>query len=248
MDAYPKLFFKFKSITKSDSLSNIDEIISDHKLYFPNRKHLNDPFEGGTKRLRVPGTAGAWYYQINDKENPYLGEIKGKYRILCLSSNCFSPLMWAHYANEGKGLCLCFHTNKSFSIARPVIYDEFIDDGEIIPEAQVEEKVYDSFFVKHPDWRYENEWRIVEQSENSYYQFEADELAAVIFGYSMSEGNKRIIKRMLSPEIKQYEAHIGGQSGSIRLIPDEYVFPGDGTNPDFISTVDEMYEAVMRTD
>ena len=104
----PKLFFKFKSLASGNSLSRLDDILTNNRLFFPDRRQLNDPFEGLVCKLNASGYAGASIAAAIDSEGAALGPKRDEFRILALSSNCFSPLMWAHYGDECKGICLCF--------------------------------------------------------------------------------------------------------------------------------------------
>ena len=70
--AFPKLLFKFKDTTRGNSLNRIDEIISEHILFFPDRNKLNDPFEGLTNPVSISGYAGMSIAQAADEEYPVL--------------------------------------------------------------------------------------------------------------------------------------------------------------------------------
>lgn len=247
MKPFPKLLFKFKSIPQNNDLSRIGEVFTEHKLFFPKREKLNDPFEGMVKPCYVSGWAGSSIRLAADEEYSMLMTERDQYRVLALSETCFSPLMWVHYADECKGICLCFHADQSFNRARPVTY--FHNRGaEVQAESQdvnYHQDVYNGFFVKHADWQYEKEWRIVEKTENKYFPFKKEELAAVIYGHKIDPGNKRIIQRMLPSEVKQYAIHIGGQTGTIRLLPEEYSIDYSGRAPNFIDTVDALYKSIL---
>ncbi len=242
------MFFKYRSLSSGNSLSRLEDMIHNHRLFFPDRGKLNDPFEGLVNHFKILGYAGAWYPSITDQESPFLSEKRNEYKILSLSSDCFSPLMWAHYADEGCGLCLCFLSNGSFSKAQPVIYSsqEIIkSDQEIALDHEIEDKIYAGFFKKHADWSYEKEWRIVQKTNDKYYSYRKNELVAVIFGHKIDDGNKRIINRMLPPKVKRFVIHIGGQSGRIKLLRDGYMLPGDGSEPTFICALSELCDAII---
>lgn len=86
------------------------------------------------------------------------------------------PAMWGHYASRGSGVCLVFDRVQFQSIfKRPeyycneVKYKEYKDlsaicyDKEMYPDIDdfVREYVDDIFLVKTPDWKYEQEFRLI---------------------------------------------------------------------------------------
>jgi hypothetical protein len=81
-------------------------------------------------------------------------------RVYSMSVRWDNTKMWAQYANGHRGYCLEFLNDaddRLFGMARQVIYDDsyemdLIDDGHISPVWYV---------FKHPDWRSEEEVRIV---------------------------------------------------------------------------------------
>lgn len=86
------------------------------------------------------------------------------------------PAMWGHYASRGSGVCLVFDRVQFQSIFKrskyycnEVKYKEYKDlsaicyDKEMYPDIDdfVRENVDDIFLVKTPDWKYEQEFRLI---------------------------------------------------------------------------------------
>ena len=241
----PYLFFKYRSIASYELIYRVLETVTERKLFFPTRKQINDPFENLVVPLHVSGYAGSGIFLAADEELPFLEDERNKYRILSLSSTCFSPLMWAHYADECKGLCLCFCTNKSFKTAKAVEYintSAYKDDYNIIKDSELEKHIRESFFIKHADWQYEKEWRIVSKIDNCFFEYDNDELVAIIYGSNIENSKKALLKKLFPSSIKQYKIHLGGQSGTIKLLPDDYEICYDMREPKFITSVDQLFE------
>jgi hypothetical protein len=91
-----------------------------------------------------------------------------EYRVLSLSSKWNSPLMWSHYADEHRGICIEYGTNQHdcWSL-KQVRYDqprsikssdltEWLVAGSQTAEEQIREAY---FFRKAREWTYEREWR-----------------------------------------------------------------------------------------
>jgi hypothetical protein len=108
---------------------------------------------------------------------------------------CFSEvkdniLMWSHYTDGHKGICLEFNTSSPlFSKAKKVDYfpnfpaidpikylygshDEKIEEGE------------KPLITKHELWSYEKEWRVFHKEPNKSYGYSVETLNSVYFGLS----------------------------------------------------------------
>ena len=248
MTPLPRLFFKYRPLSDDKLINRSLQIIDNHELYFPNRKSLNDPFEGINGRFWVPGSgyAGISMPVVADEEIPFVAEIRNKYKILSLSEDCFSPLMWALYADEGRGLCFCFRSDGSFRKANTVAYREPDTSEKTIPLNELEKAIEEDLYTKSQDWQYEKEWRIIEQSEDSHFRFKREELVAVVFGYQINPETKETIKRALPRGTKLFKTHAGRQTKRIRLLPDDYEIVYDGNEPAFINTISELCDAVFN--
>jgi len=182
----PKYLYKYKSLLSNYDLEKIKSIISDHKIYMPTYTQLNDPAEGGIIDISVPGYAGCGNYICADEEDPYIKSNKERYRILSLTDNPISSIMWAHYAAQYKGACLCYSTLGSFSNVEPVIYRNAREKYDIDYEA-LNSVIKSSFYYKQEDWGYEHEWRILSDSDDLFFKYEPKELVGIIIGYATKE-------------------------------------------------------------
>lgn len=91
-----------------------------------------------------------------------------EHRVLSLSSKWNSPLMWSHYADEHRGICIEYDTDQHDCWAlKPVRYDQsrsistsdlarWLVDGSQDAQEQVREAC---FYRKAREWAYEKEWR-----------------------------------------------------------------------------------------
>jgi hypothetical protein len=111
-------------------------------------------------------------------------ETMNDYLVTCFTNKNKSPLMWAHYTDKHKGLCLGFelfeHKNNIFFGFEENYFQEslpFIINGKLFPMKKViyneiypepinrfdpgfAKKAGDLIFVKQIDWKYEQELRI----------------------------------------------------------------------------------------
>ena len=245
---FPKLFFKYRSLSRKEDLTRLLEQISEQYLYFPTREKLNDPFEGmiGDSSIVGIGYAGVSLRRIYGQEIPPIKDLADKYRILSLSATCFSPLMWAFYGDKGEGACLCFQSSKSLHSAQPVVYSEA--NAHVKKEMSKEELdayIRSCFFKKHPDWAYEKEWRIVEKTDSDRVRLN-NELISIILGNKVDPKDVLLIKQFLPPNVQLFRTHIDAEEKRIRLLRDGYEFPFDGLPAEFINTTDELYNAILK--
>ena len=93
--------------------------------------------------------------------------------ILSLAERWDCPLMWSHYADEHRGLCIEYDMNdNACSHIKPVDYRRprsikitELMEWKLNKSAEAEQNVLDTyFFTKSPQWRYEKEWRDIHPS------------------------------------------------------------------------------------
>jgi hypothetical protein len=105
---------------------------------------LNHPQE---LRKLLADTAGQMWTQMDRR-----------YRMYCLSTEPDCPLMWGHYADHHRGVCLEFNAKTDFGSAIQVNYSagypqfSLDDGGDLSP-----------FHSKSADWCYEEEYRLIAQ-------------------------------------------------------------------------------------
>jgi len=86
--------------------------------------------------------------------------IVDRWRVYCLTPYRDRPLMWSHYSDKHRGICL------EFDAAQALIGGAFqVRYSDALPVLDVlslsPEVVFQIFVTKSPDWRYENEYRIL---------------------------------------------------------------------------------------
>lgn len=93
--------------------------------------------------------------------------------VLALTERWDCPLMWSHYADEHRGLCIEYDMNDNVcSHIKPVDYGRprSIKITELMQwkfnkSVEAKQNVLDTyFFAKSPQWRYEKEWRDIHPS------------------------------------------------------------------------------------
>jgi hypothetical protein len=105
--------------------------------------------------------------------------------IVALGARADCPLMWSHYGDQHNGICIGYSIPDDATVhrvrydAEPLVKASLVEamlDGEADAQGQVDEAV---LLRKAPDWKYENEWRLI---GDRGAQDNPLELSEVVFG------------------------------------------------------------------
>ena len=135
--------------------------IKDRRLKSTQLDKTNDPFESLAFRSESDAEAktaecSRWRHGLD-------------WHMLCLSETYKNPLMWGHYADKGKGICLGFDAIIYGGYSGPFKVD--YQPARVGPNYEhpalasmpKDFKPYlnQGIFVKSRDWEYEKEWRML---------------------------------------------------------------------------------------
>ena len=122
------------------------QCIRDRRLRISRLSELNDPFE-----FLAPATDDATRRQALIRTKRQLGERRG---VLCFCEEWHNPLMWSHYADKHRGICLGFDVAEDF--LNPVTYvEQRLEWPAKLDEAFVQRICK----TKFSQWSYEQESR-----------------------------------------------------------------------------------------
>jgi hypothetical protein len=139
------------------SLENAIDDIENKHIKISTIEDLNDPFEllaielSDKTRRRV-------FLKIKKRLSQLLG-------VICFSRHWSNPLLWSHYAEKHRGVCLGFDVSSEVIIeieygAKRLVNDLVNGNTTIDEELQVR-----LLRTKYTDWAYEDEVRIFEPLE-----------------------------------------------------------------------------------
>lgn len=90
-----------------------------------------------------------------------------RFGMLCFSREWCNPLLWSHYADRHRGICLGFDV--SDEIAREIVYEDnrlgWPLQASGVPQDVSEEQVT-QLYTKYAGWRYEQEVRVYARLED----------------------------------------------------------------------------------
>ena len=115
--------------------------------------------------------------------------------VLCLSEVHDDILMWSHYADCHRGICLIYETNyEFFANAFPVRYQQ--ERPRINPTSQSTEQMLDNaIFTKSWAWAYEKEWRILHYRQGVGERLlPPTALKAIVLGVALSGADRRLVE------------------------------------------------------
>jgi len=151
------------------------------------------------RQVRTTDLSAKFYSELQKHPDPPV--------IMSLSRRWNSALMWAHYATSHSGFCLGFRRNhKFFNILTPVMY---LNQRPKIMSAQAlstAEHIV-ALCTKSPDWRYEEEERLVCNFDGAktvidckpypiaLFEVPHDALAEIILGIRIDRDTKKVIMK-----------------------------------------------------
>ena len=131
---------------------------------------LNDPFELLGANLRNQTSRVVF--------RNWKHEISNTYGLICFSESWRSPLLWSHYAEKHRGICLGFDVPDAKVLAVRYLKDRF----ELNQEALSERTITRFLTSKFVEWSYEKERRVItdlseiDADDGNYYIQFSDEL------------------------------------------------------------------------
>lgn len=153
------------------------ESLRDKRLKVARFTELNDPFDFLGIALDLPSQR----YHLS-KLKKILDESHG---LLCMSTTWQEPLLWGHYADKHKGICLGFDVNPAQWL--DVIYAEHRPTletyGVRFVEDLSEENLENVARTKGQDWKYEAEMR-------TFVELKAPDLVTEFYFQPFSEDMK----------------------------------------------------------
>jgi len=168
-------------------------------------------------------------------------EIVSNSKILCLTIDPTKPTMWAHYANNHRGIVIRFRSipflDSCFGLANPVRYTDDIpslldEEGmsEIAaggPGVDTKSALSNLAFTKGADWSSESEWRVYAGSgrdASALYEdlpFHDLELSAVIFGMATPQENRDSLMRVIAKYPNVDVLQSGRSPGGFKMLIQE---------------------------
>lgn len=217
----PKTLYKYKPINEYTFASLINNVI-----YFPIAEQLNDPFDSQLRYSFDDSIDDILNELIESHQLPdgmskkkaelLLEETKSKLKeplikaqkevgILSLTTDYQNTVMWSHYADNHKGICIEYDCD--ILKKQELIIIEKIEYKKELPKVLTQifknyPEVKDSdiarvmFFYKHDTWNYEEEWRALSKSSGNSHCSDGI-IKSITFGCNTNQSLSKAIYNLL---------------------------------------------------
>jgi len=221
--------YKYRSMTSQ----SLERIFTNNEIFLSDPTAFNDPFEcrplllthnSPLKRKRFiesivkhrfPNYSKHEIKKIAKKNKiaknfiskPFIEETYRRFikdvGVYCLSEIPDDILMWAHYSDCHKGICIKFKADLEFSLFWESLKVTYQDSYASVNVMAMNEssQFFNALATKSSHWKYEQERRIVKllaEGGPGYHKFSPSLLSGVILGALISKMDEDIVRAWLS--------------------------------------------------
>lgn len=187
------------------------ENLRNNQLYFGQIYNANDPFEGAFTFVIHPSAEDAFMrmmygdeevdkglllrYSFSELHSELERQLRHQVRdgigLSCFSECKGSIIMWGHYGDKQKGICLEF--DKQFAPFKHAWKVDYVDkihkinfrDKEAVSPDAIDKEIISIFTKKFHSWDYEREWRMID-NVGSLINYPIEALKGIYFGFDTS--------------------------------------------------------------
>lgn len=244
--------YKYRSIAPGPDVDRVSKIFANNEVYFSTIGSFNDPFEGKFKvsfdacaehKMAIaanrvmqenPGLteeealqqATRRYKEVEKHGEKNLKAASQKVGVFSLTERNDDILMWSHYADSHRGICIEFKASKMHHVdmmrkAHRVTYQNALPSINFYLDTLVDKlKAY--IHTKAAHWSYEQEWRIVDTDGPGLKTLPDGLISSVILGHAISKENKRRVLKWISDYphvVSLYEARLNKDAYALDIVP-----------------------------
>jgi len=241
-----RFIYKYRAVNPEDhvSIDRLRDTLVRSKLWLSSSEAFNDPFDMSTKVdiSRDGKKKREMFYKIakgielkyNDRkrftremmlkphsemeevlQNTFEDSIN-KIGVFSFAGDPRSILMWSHYADNHRGICIQFESARDPQVVfRAVVPVQYTNEYPRVEyTSNYKESLRKVLLNKHEGWSYEKEERIILYDKaNTYLSFSPDAITSVIFGCKASKDIIDAVSDLLDerlssgkPAVKLYRA------------------------------------------
>ena len=169
--------YRFQAINKL-TIQNLAK----QKNWIADPYNFNDPFEFSLCDGFFLEAKGFRKMNRTEMENTKkIQDTVNKFGVVCYSVEPINNLLWAHYADCHKGMCLVFDVPKGKEgLLNKVKYQLGFPKIDLSNEAKKDEEFRKIVVTKSKEWEYENEYRQIFYDKNIHYEYPGN-LVEIIF-------------------------------------------------------------------
>lgn len=219
----PQYVYKMRSVNRF-----LFDMLINSEMWFSNPNSFNDPFDcniqistEGSSEKDIQNYFEKYLSKMCDKNeiekiknrnitiaefekliNGVSKRVLHKKGVACFLDNKDNLLMWSHYADSHKGVCLKFDVLEASEFFTPAKRVKYESSYPIYNYLSDKNKVADLLFTKSKDWEYEGEVRVIKDKSDNY-PFPKSALKEVIFGCNISASDKKTISAIIKDKYPQ---------------------------------------------
>lgn len=179
-----------------------EETIREEYLYLSDPTNFNDPIDPIIR-------------YIDDEASK---DILNKIRIACLTTTPYDILMWGHYGDKSEGICIEYDISNLLNdrqddiVLTKIKYSDYLEYNEsnLYFEYKTNDndikkplQLLDAFSIKHREWSYENEYRVIRYNKDEKLQLP---IKKVYLGEKINKENRsKLIKILEEKNIPYYD-------------------------------------------
>jgi len=236
---------EIKSLYKYKPLNQFTlDVIANNRIYYPKPDSFNDPFDTkcyfknssalvqsqDTEKIKIafPGDSPtkmmAYTKQDLTKEiDSFKNKLKD-FGILSLAEDEKDILMWSHYADDHKGVCIEFERTESNELGDPKVTRKVaytknypsMSVKSLLSEDSYHNSLMRVLYTKSEQWSYEKEWRNFQSTGGEVYPIPGRVLS-ITFGVRSTKIDIDIVKKLVGPSIPLYQAHLKENEFGIKV-------------------------------
>ncbi len=144
-----------KALFKFQSASTAEKVLTNKALRVSRFKQLNDPFELFAISLRDR--------ELRERHRGWVNALDEKYGMISFSHEYNNPVMWSHYSDEHKGVCIQFSVDHETIFSIKYVEERlfFGLSAENFLDHIKKENSLELLLTKYNHWKYEKEARII---------------------------------------------------------------------------------------
>lgn len=210
------------------------DIIAGNRIFYPLPESFNDPFDtqcsfkkntvitpsSDAKKIAkaFPDDEGIMAYELKDVSSNIenFHNCLKSFGIVSLAESAADILMWSHYADDHKGICIELerHENNALGnvdVTRKVVYTKnypSLSSKSLLSDADISSSLQRVLYTKSEHWAYENEWRTFKPSGGKVYPLPG-KIKSITFGVRASNMDIEIVRKLIKgSDIKLYQAQL----------------------------------------
>jgi hypothetical protein len=252
---------KVPIVYKYTRIENFERMISNSSILFKNPSLFNDPYDCYLDLISFEKVPLNFRQNIIDRFRPFLSDTKvteiikqletksdieitkifrdeafpieqSALAVTCFSEKNDNLLMWSHYSDSHRGICLGFDLQKlylNFKKYHPALIKvKYTDQLERIDYFSEKKKAIINWFrIKSDSWSYEKEVRIVltnlkmDPTKHIAIPFDTETINSIYLGTNIKPGDENTIRLLafkLLPKAKIFNMRL--KEDSFSLIPE----------------------------